>query len=160
MLTFPLNPNPLASPTGLRIAQTARQAYGQSTAAGPDHGNLACAWAVNRLLKQSIGHEYGVFPDNVVSVREAILRQGGQLIPVDEARPGDLAFAFNESALHGKEGGTAHLGIFVGPKMILANSSSRAQFDGEWSPESFSKLYGYFEVIRPIESLRPFTVWA
>jgi hypothetical protein len=146
---------PLLSSYGNVLAQVARNAYGAPTIQGPDGGNLACAWAVNQLMQQAFHHTYGTEPDNVVSVRNAILQAGGRVVPVDKACVADLAVAFNTKALEGIGGGTAHIGVFVQPNLILANSSSRRAFNGVWQPEAFAKLYGFFEVLRPVENEQP-----
>jgi len=138
---------------GLRIADEASQFWNISSEGGPDGGNMACAFMVNKVLERAIGHKYGADPDTVNSVRTDLLQHGGRIVPVQEAQGGDLALAFNADSLQNKPGGTAHIGIFVTPSLIIANSSTYRRFNQMLSPHEFSKLYPYFEVIRPVECL-------
>ena len=139
--------------TGEHIARTALRFFNRSSEDGPDRGNLACAYMVNKVLKAAIGKTYGEDPDTVNSVRMDILRQGGQLIPTSMARPGDIALSYNYQSLMGVGGGTAHSGIYVDRDRILANSSERRQFNQIFSSDGFAQLYPFFEVIRLPEAL-------
>ncbi len=140
---------------GWRIAQAAKMFWNHSSEDGPDSGNLACAYMVNKVLKSALGKTYGRDPDTVNSVRDDLLAQGGRRIVYPELpQPGDLALSFNDKALRGIGGGTAHIGIFIDPWTILANSSKNRRFNQRVSPQQFAKLYTYFEVIRPPEALQ------
>lgn len=139
--------------TGERIAHTALRFFNRSSEDGPDRGNLACAYMVNKVLMAALGKTYGEDPDTVNSVRMDMLRQGGQLIPATMARAGDIALSYNQQALMGMGGGTAHIGIYVDRHRILANSSERRQFNQVFTPESFARLYPFFDVIRLPEAM-------
>lgn len=141
------------SPVGLRIANEASQFWNISSESGPDGGNLACAYMVNKVLERVLGHKYGLDPDTVNSVRTDLLQQGAQIIPVQQALPGDLALAFNTASLKDIGGATAHIGIFLTPSLIIANSSTNRRFNQILTPQEFSKIYPYFEVIRPREAI-------
>lgn len=152
-------PNPGVSPVGLHIARTALSFWNRSSEDGPDRGNLACAYMVNKILKQALGKTYGQDPDTVSSVRTDLLAQGGQRIFAPaQPQPGDLALSFNDAALQGIGGGTAHIGIYVAPNLILANSSKNRRFNHRLTTAEFARLYKYFEVIRPVEALQ--TRWS
>jgi hypothetical protein len=146
-------PNLYPSPTGLKIADEASRFWDQSSASGPDGGNLACAFMVNKVLERALGHSYGADPDTVNSVRDDILQRGGRIVSISQTQPGDLALSFNEAALKNIGGATAHIGIFLSPSLIIANSSKNRRFNQIMTPFQFSQLYPYFEVIRPAESL-------
>lgn len=136
----PISNPPASGPSGISTASTgaassrissAANAYrGASTASGPGGGRLACAWAVNNVLRNA-----GVSTidgDTVVSM-ESVL-QSGRGTPIDQsaAQPGDLVI----------EAGAGHVGICLnsGCSQVISNSSSRARFD--WiSSTSFSPSY-------------------
>lgn len=150
-LTVPLSAsnNGYRLPVSQRVALTARQFFNASSRLGPDGGNLACAYMVNLVLKHATGRTYGIDPTTVNSVREDLLRSGGHRVPVELAREGDIAMVFNEAALQGVGGATAHIGIVIGPNMIVANSSSTKRFNALFDFQAFSELYQpYFEIIR------------
>jgi hypothetical protein len=157
----PVN-GPYPSRVGLRIADEASQFWNLSSESGPDGGNLACAYMVNKILERVVGHKYGRDPDTVNSVRDDLLQHGGRLVfssinPLrygEQAQPGDLALSFNDAALKNIGGGTAHIGIFLTPSLIIANSSKDRRFDQIATPRQFSKLYTYFEIIRLPEAVR------
>ncbi len=140
------------SPVGLRIADEASQFWNQSSESGPDGGNLACAFMVNKILERVIGHKYGPDPDTVNSVRMDLLQHGARIVPAHEAQPGDLALSYNAASLQNLGGATAHIGIFLTPSLIIANSSRNRRFNQIMSPHEFSKIYPYFEIIRPPEA--------
>jgi hypothetical protein len=104
-----------------------------NTSAGPDGGNLACAWAVNRVLSNAGIRPIGSNPNYVPSV-EADLRSGrGTQITQAQAAPGDIVIASN----------AGHIGICLnqGCTQVRSNSSSRAQFTWD-SNFNFSGTYG------------------
>lgn len=126
---------------------------------------MACAFMVNKILERVVGHKYGRDPDTVNSVRDDLRLHGGQLIfssddplryggCLPQIQPGDLALSFNDAALKNIGGGTAHIGIFLTPSLIIANSSKNRRFDQIVTPQQFSKLYPHFEVIRLPEAVR------
>lgn len=138
--------------TGLRLADEASQFWNISSESGPDGGNLACAYMVNKVLERVLGHRYGMDPDTVNSVRTDLLQRGARIIRTpDIPQPGDLALSFNDASLQNRGGATAHIGIFLTPSLIIANSSRNRHFNQIMSPLEFSKIYPYFEVIRPRE---------
>jgi hypothetical protein len=138
---------------GLRIADEASQFWNLSSQSGPDRGNLACAYMVNRILERVVGHTYGKDPDTVNSVRDDLLQHGAKIIQKQDAQAGDLALSFNKASLQNIGGGTAHIGIFLTPSLIISNSSNNRRFNSIATPHEFSKTYPYFEVIRLPEAL-------
>ncbi|MGC9602823.1 MAG: pilin [Minisyncoccia bacterium] len=100
------------------IAAAAASYTGASTSAGPDGGNLACAWAVNNVLQSD-----GIAPidGNSVPAMEAALQAGqGMLVSQSDAQAGDIVI----------EGNDGHVGICQnnGCTSVISNSSSNATF--------------------------------
>ncbi|MEO0519226.1 MAG: hypothetical protein AAF171_18200 [Cyanobacteria bacterium P01_A01_bin.116] len=125
-----------ASPAG-KNNQSIYEAMGNmggfDTSAGPDGGNLACAWAVNRVLENAGIQPLGTNPNYVPSV-EADLQSGrGSQISQSDARAGDIVI----------EGSQTHIGICLndGCTQVRSNSSSRARF--AWDSDfNFNGFYG------------------
>ncbi|MEL7358230.1 MAG: hypothetical protein AAFN40_16905 [Cyanobacteria bacterium J06560_6] len=125
-----------AIPAG-EINQSIYQAMGNlggfDSSMGPDRGNLACAWAVNRVLANAGVQSLGSNPNYVPSV-EADLQNGrGNQVASSQAQAGDIVI----------EGGQAHIGICLneGCTQVRSNSSSRAQFNWD-SDSNFNGFYG------------------
>src|SRR6185295_9444252 len=106
------------------IYAEAKAYEGTSTRAGPDHGNEACAWAVNNVLVRAIGHKIGT-NTNLVSSVEAGLGHEGFQVSHGNAKAGDIVIAPGD-----------HIGICMGGGRVLSNSSSRAKFVW-WSDLNF-----------------------
>lgn len=115
------------------IANAAINLRGMSTAEGPDSGNNACAWSINRVLQKAGIASLGENPNYVPSLVDALKGGRGQLIEGKAAKPGDLVIAYGE----------AHIGIGLAPgcATVLSNSSSRASFVWE-SDTDFDGYYG------------------
>lgn len=119
--------------SGGSVYKAAQQMMGMDTSAGPDAGNLACAWAVNKVLVKAGHKPLGANTDYVPSV-EADLQGGrGELIGRKWAKPGDVVIA----------GSQAHIGLCMnqGCTQVLSNSSSRAKFSWR-SGTDFDGYYG------------------
>ncbi|NES95887.1 MAG: DUF4231 domain-containing protein [Desertifilum sp. SIO1I2] len=114
------------------ILASANTLRGMSTADGPDGGNNACAWSVNKVLQKANISPLGENPNYVPSLVEA-LKQRGKPVSPQEAEAGDLVIAYEE----------AHIGIALtaGCSRVLSNSSSRACFVWE-SDVNFDGYYG------------------
>jgi hypothetical protein len=124
---------PLKGDAPSKIAQVAQRMKGMDTSAGPNGGSLACAWSVNKVLKQSIGHTIGSNPNYVPSVEAALQSGAGARISASQAVAGDIVIA----------GTAGHIGICqnAGCTSVLSNSSSRAKFAWE-SDTNFGGYYG------------------
>lgn len=121
---------------GQRIFQASQKAYGMDTSAGPGRGNVACAWAVNKVLNQAGIKTIGSNPNLVFSVRDALEAGRGQQISRSQAGPGDLVLALGA-------GSRQHIGICQnnGCTQVLSNSSSKASFSWK-SNTDFGGYYG------------------
>lgn len=104
-----------------------------SSADGPDGGNNACAWTVNRILQDAGIQPLGDNPNYVPSLRQALDGGRGQQIAKGSSKAGDLVIAAGE----------AHIGIGLtdGCSRVLSNSSSQACFAWE-SDTDFDGIYG------------------
>jgi len=128
----PVNPNP--PPPGQineSIANATRNAMGMSTRAGPDGGNLACAWSVNKILGQAGIRPVGSNPNYVPSVEQALNGQRGTRIDPSQARPGDIVIWPNGH----------HIGVYMGDGKVANNSSSRAAFVNMSNMQSGMRVY-------------------
>ena len=115
------------------IVNAALELRGMSSAEGPDGGNNACAWSINRVLKKAGIKPLGENPDYVPSLVYALKGGRGQPVERAEAKPGDLVIAYEE----------AHVGVGLdeGCTTVLSNSSSRASF--VWKSDTdFDGYYG------------------
>jgi hypothetical protein len=116
-----------------RILASTLKLRGMSTAHGPDGGNNACAWTVNKVMQDAGIRPLGDNPNYVPSVLDALQQRRGQQVSRESAKAGDLVVADGE----------AHIGIGLtdGCSRVLSNSSSRACFVWE-SDTDFDGSYG------------------
>ncbi|MGB6166129.1 MAG: hypothetical protein WBF52_00960, partial [Geitlerinemataceae cyanobacterium] len=116
-----------------RILASTNKLRGMSTAAGPDGGNNACGWTLNKVLQDAGIPPIGDNPNYIPSVNSALQQGRGQPVPREAAKAGDLVIAAGE----------AHIGIGLtdGCSRVLSNSSSRASFVWE-SDTDFDGSYG------------------
>lgn len=117
------------------VAKAAAGARGMNTRGGPDGGNNACVYAVNKVLRSA-----GVTPpwgnSNYVPNARAVLAGGaGTLLSGPE--PGAIAiFRDNGNPPY------PHIGIVQSDGNIISNSSSRGAFTWVASPASYTGYYG------------------
>ena len=118
------------------VAQAAERARGMNTRGGPDGGNNACLFAVNKVLRSA-----GVTPpwgnSNYVPTARASLAAGaGTLLSGPE--PGAVAIM--------RDNGSPpypHIGIVQSDgRTIISNSSSRGSFSWSAGEGSYTSTYG------------------
>jgi hypothetical protein len=131
--------NVASGPIQQRIYQAAKDSYGMDSSRSglPGGGNVACAWAVNRVLNQAGISTVGSNPNLVFSVRDALEAGRGQEIKArSQAQAGDLALALGS-------GNKQHIGICMndGCTQVISNSSSRQSFTWK-SDTDFGGYYG------------------
>lgn len=121
------NPSRDSAPAGsnnARILSAAHSALGESSAAGPDGGNLACAWMVNRILQRSVG--YRINGDSTASMHQQLesrVRQGlAERIPIGSIQPGDIIISPTVGPSIG------HVGIMGRGGQIYENSSTQKKW--------------------------------
>ncbi|UBF26587.1 DUF4231 domain-containing protein [Kovacikia minuta CCNUW1] len=126
-------PQPGGGDLNAAIVAAAASLRGMSTADGPDGGNNACAWTVNRVLQKAGIPPLGDNPNYVPALLDALKGGRGQPVDKDQAKAGDLVIACGE----------AHIGIGLDDHCnhVLSNSSSRACFLWE-SDTDFDGYYG------------------
>lgn len=126
-----------------KILASALKLRGISTADGPDGGNNACAWTVNKVMQDAGIRAIGDNPNYVPSVLDALQLRRGQQVSKESAKAGDLVVAHGE----------AHIGIGLtdGCSRVLSNSSSRACFVWE-SDTDFDGSYGGQSTIYRLKS--------
>jgi cell wall-associated NlpC family hydrolase len=112
------HPPPPAGSINAKIADACKNYMGTSTAAGPDHGNLACAWSVNNILSNAGLQKVGSNPNYVPSVEQALQSGRGTAVDAKDAQPGDIVIF----------PGGHHIGIYMGNGKVANNSSGRAAF--------------------------------
>ena len=126
-----------------RILASALKLRGMSTADGPDGGNNACAWTVNKVMQDAGISPLGANPNYVPAVLDALKQGRGQLVSRELSKAGDLVVA----------NGEAHIGIGLTDccSRVLSNSSSRACFVWE-SDTDFDGYYGGQSTIYRLKS--------
>lgn len=120
------------------ICAAANAYIGADTSAGPDNGNLACAWAVNNVISNA-----GLprIDGDSVPLMQSVLQSGrGRQISQGEAQCGDLVLLVAGRTSSGKSAN--HVGICLSPgcARVVSNSSSRARFDW-FSGPTFAPSY-------------------
>ncbi len=129
--------NPVPGGVSGMIFASAVQNVGMNTANAPDTngGTLACAWAVNEVVRLSqrgrpIGGETSTADMN------AKLKAGAGT-PVSEAQatPGSIIISPTEGSQHG------HVGILGRDGDIYSNSSRDKQFEKNWIVSNWKKYY-------------------
>jgi hypothetical protein len=131
-VTNPSNIPVSSGPLGATIANAALSYRGTSTANAPgtNYGRLACAYAVNQVLK--IAGVAAIDNLNVASMEQGLQGGRGTRLTQSEAQAGDIVI----------EAGASHVGICLnsGCTQVLSNSSSNASFSWSSGPD-FSPSY-------------------
>lgn len=122
------------SSTATPITSATSQMYGMDTSAGPDNGNNACVWAVNKVLKAA-----GITPPwgnslYVPTAKATLDQQGAQL---SGPEPGAIViFQDNGNPPY------PHIGIVQADGSIISNSSGSASFNWVASEQAYTNYYG------------------
>ncbi|NEQ22489.1 MAG: hypothetical protein F6K28_25560 [Microcoleus sp. SIO2G3] len=110
-------------------------------APGTNGGKLACAWAVNRIVRQALGYEIG--GGLSTANMDIALRQGrGTRINEAEATPGSIIISPTTFSPRR----TGHVGILGKDQKIYSNSSSRALWMQNFTVSSWKRIYRGLEV--------------
>jgi hypothetical protein len=120
-----------------RILSATNAYRGSSTAGGPGGGNIACAWAINNILRNAGIPAIG--DSSVKNVERALVQERGVRVSQSDAVGGDLVLLIGASA-GGRTGN--HIGVCLnnGCTRVLSNSSSRKSFVWESGP-TFAPSY-------------------
>jgi phage protein D len=125
-----------ASEKARLLAQAAERARGMGTRGGPDGGNNACVYAVNKVMRSA-----GITPpwgnsNHVPSARSALAAGAGTLLSGPE--PGAVVIL--------RDNGSPpypHIGIVqTDGRTIISNSSSRGSFSWSAGEASYTAYYG------------------
>ncbi|MDY6941026.1 MAG: hypothetical protein SWY16_25635, partial [Cyanobacteriota bacterium] len=123
----------IANDLNARILASAQELRGTSSAQGPDGGNNACAWMMNKVLEKAGIQSIGDNPNYVPSVLSALQQGRGQQVSKEAAKAGDIVIAAGE----------AHVGVGLSDRCsrVLSNSSGSSSFSWE-SDADFDGYYG------------------
>jgi hypothetical protein len=121
--------------TEQKIVNAINAHYNESSAGGPGGGNVACAYEVNRVLQDSIGHKVGSNPNLVASVEADLQSGAGQRIGAQWAHAGDVIVFRGTS--------NDHIGFCLndGCSQVLSNSSSQSRFRWVGSRGAYESYY-------------------
>jgi len=121
---------------GLRIAEAAAKLKGASTSNGPGGGNVACVYAINKVLRAA-----GVSPPWGTSLHTSAVRgalDAGAGKTVAEPEPGAIV-VFRDDG----NPPYPHVGIVLADgRSIISNSSSRASFSWVSTEDGYRSYYG------------------
>ena len=122
--------------TQQRIVAAINAHYNESSASGPGGGDKACAYEVNRVLKDAIHREIGNNSVYVPSVEAALKAGEGTQISPEQAHAGDIVVFLGSSDRH-------HIGFCIndGCSQVLSNSSSQSRFRWVGSRASYDNYY-------------------
>lgn len=122
--------------TEQKIVNAINAHYNESSASGPQGGDLACAYEVNRVLQDALGHKVGNNSNYVPSVEAALKGADGIRVSPEQSHAGDVV-VFEGS-------GGEHIGFCTnnGCSQVLSNSSSQARFRWVGSRASYDSYYG------------------
>ena len=127
------NPNVMRGSSNKLLAST--ESYiGMDTSGGPDRGNNACVWALNKVMRAA-GMEIPWGESVYVPFVKGVLDKQGRRVngPV----PGAIAIMQDNGSPP-----YPHIGIVDANGMIVSNSSSRAKFDWRGTPQEYEQKYG------------------
>jgi len=121
-----------SGPVASNLAESAKSLKGMSTASGPDGGNNACVWAVNKVFSKA-----GLTPpwgnsNNVPDAESAMINSGYVRIASGNQMPGDLYIV----------NGQKHIGVVLPDGNIISNSSSGAKFSWIAPLSQYQNTYG------------------
>ena len=130
---------PSASTASMNLGDAAASLKGMSSATGPDGGANGCAWAVNKVYKKA-----GLTPPWgnslwVPNAEQAMLKKNyKEITDYAERQAGDIMIMYDNHATTPQ----AHIGVVLPNGDVLSNSSSRASFSWQASPQSYNDYYG------------------
>jgi len=132
-----LAPNLVGSGGNGNLADAAQDLKGMSSSSGPDGGKNGCVWAVNQVYRKA-----GLTPpwgsSLYVPDAESKMQAAGYMqIGYGQRSPGDIMVMYDR-----KSPPQAHIGVVLANGNVLSNSSGKASFSWEASPEGYNDYYG------------------
>jgi hypothetical protein len=134
-----------ADDVSAKVFAKAETFVGHDTAVpGTDHGNLACAWAVNEVVRLALGRPISGGNTNGLGTSEmhdVLEAHHTKLSGAEQAKPGTIVISPTVGTNHGHVGivGTATGG--VGDTQIFSNSSRTAKFARNYTIGKWSERY-------------------
>ena len=126
-----------ASSPSPSLAAAAESLRGMSSASGPDGGANGCVWAVNKVYEKA-----GITPPwgsslYVPTAEKDMIGAGYAQVSYDQRQPGDVMVMYDR-----KTPPQAHIGVVLANGNVLSNSSGKASFSWETSPQGYNNYYG------------------
>ncbi len=123
--------------SGSSLASAAQRLKGMSSREAPGGGENGCVWAVNKVYKAA-----GITPPwgasmYVPDAEKKMVGAGYQQVSYGQRQPGDVMVMYDRQSPP-----QAHIGVVLQNGKILSNSSSKAKFSWEASPEEYNAYYG------------------
>jgi len=120
---------------GNKIFQAAKNLKGLDTSSGPGGGNVSCVWVVNKVFsKAGVSTPWGS-AQSTDQVIYGLDRKGWKRVSTGDAKPGDVWVYDANDGLRG------HVGVMMDNGRVLSNSSSRARFSWEATPDQLLQSY-------------------
>ena len=124
----------------VKIFEEAQDALNESSRNGPDGGNLACAWMVNKILERAVG--FKVNGDSTTTMNRdfgRLVASGrAEEVPLTETQPGDVIIS---PTVWTPTRNTGHVGIVGENGSIFSNSSSNARWESNFTMNSWLNYY-------------------
>lgn len=124
----------------LKVGNGAKDNLGMVSkdAPGTNHGRLACAWAVNRVVASTLGRPIGggLSTANMVQV----LKARHAKVSEQSAPPGAVIISPTEQT--GGRANIGHVGLLGTNGNIFSNSSSQGRWEQNFSISSWKSYYG------------------
>jgi hypothetical protein len=124
----------------VKVGSTAKEKLGMGSkdAPGTNHGRLACAWAVNRVVTTALGRPIGggLSTANMVQV----LKARHAKVSEQSAPPGAVIISPTEQS--GGHANIGHVGLLGADGKIFSNSSNDGQWEQNFSVSSWKSYYG------------------
>jgi GH25 family lysozyme M1 (1,4-beta-N-acetylmuramidase) len=125
------------------VYQAAQHADGtlSTDVPGTEHGNLACAWAINEVVRRALGKPIGGGL-STIAVSD-ILRRSHQPVSAAQITPGTIIVSPTQGSVHGHIGivGAVPAGGAPGSREIYSNRSSAAMFGHTYTIDSWNAHY-------------------
>ncbi|MEY2507483.1 MAG: hypothetical protein QOH01_1812 [Verrucomicrobiota bacterium] len=102
---------------------------------GTNNGHLACAWAVNEVVRQALGHPIGGNLSTAGMFDALESKNIAKPIKQEEATPGSITISPTEGDTHG------HVGIVGKDGKIYSNSSEEGLFEQNYDFDKWRKRY-------------------
>jgi hypothetical protein len=102
---------------------------------GTNNGHLACAWAVNEVVRQALGHPIGGNLSTAGMFDALKSKNIGKPIKQEKATPGSIVISPTRGDTHG------HVGIVGKDEKIYSNSSEDGLFEQNYDFARWSKRY-------------------